>query len=102
MVLLEEKMRKKKELDKPQKIRTSLEELEVLARLKETVEWTIVKRVAQRYITNLTKIAFNLQESDSDLAVRHAQLTSEAVGIKRLVRIVDKSGKKLESMEKNG
>lgn len=94
-------MRKKKELDKPQKIRTSIEELEVLARLKETVEWTIVKRIAQRIMTQLMKTAFNLQEYDKDFAIKHAQLTSASVGIKRLIKTVDKAGKNLEKEEKD-
>ena len=95
-------MKRSKDLDKPQKIRTSLEELEVLARLKDSVEWAMVKRFAQRYITNLTKIAFNIPEYQADFKTRHASITGEAMGIKRLVKIIDNSGKKLDSMEDNG
>ena len=91
----------KKDLDKPQKIRTTIQELEVLAGLKETLEWSIVKRIAQRYLTNLTKVAFNIPEYSQGYRVRHAGLTGEAVGIKKLIRIIDKSGKKLEEMEKD-
>ena len=51
-------MPKKKVLDRPQKVKTTLEEAEVLSRLKETVEWSIVKRIAVRYIDNLRKCQF--------------------------------------------
>ena len=93
-------MKRRKQLDKPQKIRTSIEELEVLAHLKETVEWVIAKRLANRYRANLMKIAFNLPENSKDFRVRHTELTGEAAGIRKFIAMIDKSGKKLKSMEK--
>ena len=92
-------MARKKELDKPQKVRTTVEELEVLARLKETVEWAILKRWMGRYINNLMKVAFNLSYASPDFKVRHRGITSEARAFKNLVRVVEKAGKKLEKME---
>lgn len=93
-------MPRKKDLDKPRKVRTTIEELEVLARLKETVEWAIVKRIAQRYLTNLTKISFNLNESDPNFRNYYARLAGEAMGIKKLIKIVERAGKRLEEKEK--
>lgn len=92
--------KKKKNLDRPEKVKTSLEELEVLSRLKNTVEWDIVKRIASRYIENLRKASFKLDERDpSYLAARHAELTGQALGIRVLIRHIDEAGKKLEKME---
>ena len=93
-------MPRKKDLDKPQKVRTKVEELEVLARLKNTVEWAIVKRMANRYIQNLRKASFKLDERDPGyLAARHAEFAGQALGIRILIKMVDESGKKMEKME---
>lgn len=89
-------MPKKKVLDRPQKVKTTLEEAEVLSRLKETVEWSIVKRIAVRYIDNLRKISFKLVETDPYLAIRHTELVSQALGIRNLIKFVDKIGEKVE------
>lgn len=94
-------MAKKKNLDKPQKVRTSMDELEVLSRLKETTEWAIFKRLAQRYIFNLQKASFKLIERDPHyLSVRHAEFAGQALGIKQIIRMVDNAGKKLEKEER--
>lgn len=90
----------KKKLDSPYKIKTPLEELEVMARLKETVEWTILKRWIVRYINNLMKASFKLMESDSNLSVRHAEFAGQALGLKMMIRYVEKAGIKLEDEEK--
>lgn len=91
----------KKGLDRPQKVRTQLDELEVLARLKDSVEWAVVKRIAIRYIGNLRRASFKLSELDPHyLAVRHTEFVSQALGIRNLIKIVDNAGKKLDKMEK--
>ena len=54
-----------KQLDKPEKVRTSLEELEVLLRLKESVEFAILKRWIVRYISHLKSVSFKLLETDA-------------------------------------
>ena len=88
---------RKKDLDRPQKVRTQLDELEVLVRLKDSVEWAVVKRLALRYIGNLRRASFKLDERDKDyLAIRHTEFVSQALGIRNLIKIVDNSGKKLE------
>lgn len=93
----------RKKLDRPQKVRTSLEELEVLARLKDSVEWAIVKRIAQRYARRMEKASFKLtEENPAYLAARHAEFAGQVLGIKMLIKMVDESGKKLEKEEKNG
>lgn len=87
----------RKKLDSPRKVRTTLDELEVLMRLKETTEWAIVKRISERYIRNLKSASFKLMETDAHyLAVRHAEFAGQALGIKMLIRMVEESGKRLE------
>ena len=96
-------MPRKKNLDKPQKVRTTLEELEVLARLKDSVEWAIVKRVANRYNHNIKNASFKLIESNPNyLAARHAEFAGQVFGIRQLIKIIDKSGERLEREEKKG
>lgn len=92
--------RRKKELDTPRKVRTTVEELEVLARLKETVEWAIFKRLTNRYIHNLMRISFKLVEGDPNFSSRHAELAGRALGLKIIIRIVERAGRKLEELEK--
>jgi hypothetical protein len=89
----------KKDLDKPQKIKTPLEELEVLANLKEKVEWAIAKRWINRYILNLQKVSFRLDETLPNFVSRHAELIGQAVGLRTFVRAIEKAGKKLDEME---
>ena len=90
----------KKDLDSPQKIKTPLEELEVLSRLKEMVEWTIAKRWINRYIQNLMKSSFKLLENDPNFQSRHADYAGQAFGLKTFVKFIEKTGKKMEEMEK--
>lgn len=91
----------KKDLDRPQKIKTSTEELEVLNRLKESIEWVIFKRLCMRYIGHIKSVSFNLIESDGHtLSVNHAGLRGEVRGIKRAIKIVEESGRKIEELEK--
>lgn len=89
-------------LDRPQKVRTTLQELEVLDSLKDSVQWAIVKRIALRYIARLRSASFKLTEENPQyLAVRHAEFAGQALGIKMLIKIIDESGKRLEKEEKN-
>lgn len=90
----------KKSLDSPQKIKTTLEELEVLSRLKEMVEWVIVKRWINRYIENLRKVSFCLLEDNPSFKSKHAELAGQAIGLRTLVKYIEKAGKKMEEMEK--
>jgi hypothetical protein len=92
---------KHKDFERPQKVRTQLDELEVLARLKDSVDWAIVKRIALRYIGNLRRASFKLtEENPTYLAVRHSEFAGQALGIKQLIKIVDSSGKRLSKIEK--
>lgn len=89
---------RRKQLDKPEKVRTSMEELEVLLRLKESVEWAILRRWIMRYISHLKSVSFKLLETDPHyLSVRHAEFAGQALGLKELIKAVENSGKKLEN-----
>lgn len=82
------------------KIRTNEAELEVLARLKETTDWAVVKRIANRYKTNLRRRAFRVGLGDPQkAAITVADMQGQAHGIDLLIRFVDNSGKKLKEYE---
>lgn len=93
---------KAKNLDRPQKVKTPMDELIVLARLKDSVEWAILKRVMQRYVTQLKSFAYNLPYNlpGEDFKVKHRESTAQALGFKRLIKLVESSGKKLEEDDK--
>lgn len=89
-----------KNLDRPEKVRTRMDELEVFIRLRNSVEWSIFKRWASRYIGNLRRASFKLTEENPQyLAVRHAEFAGQALGIKTIIKAVEKAGEKLEKME---
>ena len=92
-------MAKKRDLDTPQKVRTPMAELEVLARVKGSVEWTIMKRWMNRYLEKLAKDSFWKHERRGDFEIRHAEDRGQGIGLKTLVRVVEAAGKKLEQME---
>lgn len=87
-----------KNLNRPQQVRTTEEELEVLTRLQGTVVWAILKRVMQRYIDQLKTFSYNLPYSLSgeDFKVKHRETTAQALGFKRLIKLVETADKKLE------
>lgn len=79
-----------------------MDELEVMSRLKNSVEWSVFKRLAARYIGHLRRVSFKLtEENPSYLAVRHAEFAGEALGIKTMIKMVDKAGEKLERLEED-
>ena len=94
-------MAKKKNLDRPEKVRTSLEELEVLARLNGSVEWVVLKRVMQRYVNQLKSFAYNLPYSldGESFKVKHRESTAQALGFKRLIKLVERADKEMEKQE---
>jgi hypothetical protein len=90
----------KDKLERPERVRTTLQELEILTGLKESIQWVIVKRVATRYIAQLRRASFKLTEQDPQyLAARHAEFAGQALGIRMLIRFIDESGKRLSKLE---
>ena len=91
---------KKKVLDRPEKVRSTLEELEVLEHLKTSLEWAIFKRMCGRYRRNLRKVSFNLRPNDPNLMHRHAELGGQDLGVKAIIDMVDKIGEQKKKEEK--
>ncbi len=85
-------------IDIPYKVKITLPEAEALARMKDSPEWDIYKKVSKRYIENLMKSCFNLNPSSPALNVKHADYASQAFGIKYMARLVDTI--KVEMFEK--
>lgn len=91
----------KKNVDKPDKIKTPLEELEVLSQLKNTTYWAIFKRLADRYINNVIKLSFNIPKSDIEkFTLEHTRYFGQVEGIKMLIKLVEESGKKAEELDR--
>lgn len=86
-------------LPKPEQVKTSLEELEFLARLSGSTEFVILKRVARRYAENLKNLSFTLAEEDPHFAIKHTRYVEQAVGMNLLIKIVAEAKKKLEEFE---
>lgn len=90
----------KKELDNPKKVKTPLEELGVLSKLKDSVEWDIFKRLCKRYIEGLKDSSFDLIQSDPKFILKHTDLRGQAFGIRMVVKLVEESGKERDKLEK--
>lgn len=89
-----------KKLDRIQKVKTNEDELEVLAQFRDSVEYAVLKRWASRYIDNLMRASFKLVETDAHyLAIRHSEFAGQALGIKELLKAVEKAGEKLEKIK---
>lgn len=89
-----------KKVDKPEKVIIPLEDVDILVSFKDSSAFRVVKRVANIYIENLMKVAFNLTESDPNFTLRHTELTSQALGIRSLIRAIDKVGEMREKLDK--
>lgn len=93
--MLDEK--KKKRL---RKAKYTLQELSSLARLANTPDYLILKRLVFRYINNLKVISFKLPEDNPQyLAKRHAELVGMAIGARQVLTILEQSANKLEIQE---
>lgn len=78
-------------------VKSTLVEADYLIKLKNSPEWVILKRVANRYIGHLKNVSFKLVEKDPNyFAMRHAEMTGQALGIKYLIRFIDNIGKNVE------
>ena len=89
-------------IDIPYKVKIDLPEAEALARLKDSPEWDIYKKVSRRYIENLMKSCFNINPSSPSLNVKHADYASQAFGIKYMARLIDTIKVEMFEEEKSG
>lgn len=76
-------------MPKIEKVKTPIEELEVLAELRDSVQFVILKRVARRYIEYLKAMSFTISADDPNLAIKHATYLHEARGIETLIKMVE-------------
>lgn len=86
-------------LPTPEDVITPAEELEVLAELKATVYFTVLKRVARRYVENLKNKSFTLASEDPNLAIKHTRHVEQAVGMQLLIRIIEGASRELAQKE---
>jgi len=84
----------------PEKIKTPIEELEVLARFADSIEFQVLKRVARRYTENLKTQSFTLREEDLQFAIKHTRYVEQAVGMGLLIKVVEAAQKELAIRDK--
>ena len=94
-------MRRKKDeiLPSPEKVRTPLEELQVLSELSNTVYFQVLKRVARRFAENLKNMSFTLREEDPQFAIKHTRYVEQAVGMNLLLKAISDAKKEIEKFE---
>lgn len=85
----------------PEKVKTPIEELEVLARFAESIEFQVLKRVARRYTENLKTQSFTLREEDPQFAIKHTRYVEQAVGMGLLIKAVEAARKELAQLDKD-
>lgn len=86
--------------DRPRKVKATLAELEILENYKGTAHWTVVRRIANRYVTNLRRKAFAIPEYHPNFKLEHTDYTGQARGIKHLIKYIEDSGKRKSRLEK--
>lgn len=74
-------------------IKTPGDELEVLAGLKDTMEWEVIKRWMTRYIENIKSTSFTLNMSDERHRYRHTDYYGQAYGLKQLREAIEGAGR---------
>jgi len=83
----------------PEKIKTPIEELEVLSELENTVFFQVLKRVARRYTEHLKSQSFTLDATDPNFQVKHTRYVEQAVGMNLLIKIIENSPAQLNRAE---
>ena len=73
------------------KIKTPEEELQVLSELSETTYFVVLKRVVRRFVEQYKNSVFLLNKDDPKLITKLGELTSEAQGMNRLIRLIEGS-----------
>jgi hypothetical protein len=85
----------------PEKVKTPIEELEVLAKFADSIEFQVLKRVARRYTENLKTQSFTLREEDPQFAIKHTRYVEQAVGMGLLIKAVEAAQKELAVLDKD-
>ena len=88
-------------IDKPQKIKTPLAELELLAQLSDTEYFVVLKRLVRRYVENMKSLSFSLREEDPQFAIKHTRYVEQAVGMEMLIKAIADARIEKEAVHEN-
>lgn len=81
------------------KIKTPEEELQILAELADTTYFVILKRAVRRYVEVYKNSVFLLRKDDPKFDLKFSDLTSEANGMNKLIKLIENS--RLELAKRN-
>ena len=82
------------------RIKTPEEELQILAELSQTTYFVIIKRCVRRFVETYKNSVFLLNKDDPKLLSKLGDLTAEAQGMNRLVKLIE--GARNEIAKRNG
>ena len=86
-------------IPKVEEIKTPAAELQVMANLAGTTQFSILKRWVRRYTDNLRTKAFRLNPADKDFAFKHQSYFQQAIGMEVMLRAVENAQNELDIME---
>jgi len=87
---------------KAKKVKTPIEELEILADLADSVAFTVIKRVVIRYTEKMRELSFSLDQSSPNFIQDHIRCRENAKGMELLVKIIQDSRREKARLEKDG
>ena len=82
------------------KIKTPEDELQILSELSETLYFVVLKRTVRRFVEINKNAAFLLNQDDPKFISKHSDLTSEAQGMNKLIKLIE--GARAELAKRNG
>lgn len=82
-----------------QRIKTPEDELQILAELSETTYFVVLKRVVRRFVETYKNSAFLLNKDDPKFESKFGELTAEAQGMNRLVKLIEGARTELAKRE---
>lgn len=78
-------------IESPVKVKTPLEELEILSAFADSDYFVVLNRVARRYADTLKSQAFRLDPLDPNFKTKHTQYFEQAVGMMILLKYVEQA-----------
>ena len=82
------------------RIKTPEDELQVLSELTETTYFVVLKRTVRRFVEVYKNSAFLLNKDDPRFESKFSELTSEAQGMNKLIKLIE--GARIELAKRNG
>ena len=86
-------------LPQASRIKTPEEELQILAELADSTYFVILKRTVRRFVEVNKNAVFLLHKDDPKLILKMTELTSEAQGMNRLIKLIE--GARIELAKRN-